>query len=146
MHELGIASALIEQVQERAQKLGATAVKSVTIKVGVYSGVCVESLEFAYGPLAEDTLLANSKLIVQTSPFVIYCPHCQQQFRPTQFRRTCEQCQARDVTILTGRELDLVSMEIITPSATVVSSLAGHHPSQTSFSQSSVHNQDKNYV
>jgi len=115
MHELGIATAIIEQVSAQAKKYKASAVKSVTIKVGTYSGVCTESLEFVYGPLAEDTLLENSQLIIQMSPFKIYCPHCQQTFAPAQFRRSCEVCGSTDVEIISGRELDLVSMEIASP-------------------------------
>ena len=117
MHELAIAESLIEQVSAKAQAMGVKAVKSVTIKVGEYSGVCTEALSFAYGPLAEGTLLENSQLILQNSPFILYCPRCKKQWHPTQFRRSCEQCQSLEVKIISGRELDLVSMEVIYPSA-----------------------------
>ena len=115
MHELAIAESLIEQVAAKAQKLGAQGVKSVTIKVGEYSGICTEALSFAYGPLAEGTLLENSQLIIQASPFVLYCPHCQKQWHPAEFRRSCEYCHSLEVKIISGRELDLVSMEVAYP-------------------------------
>ena len=115
MHELAIAESLIEQVSSQAQERGAKAVKSVTIKIGEYSGVCTEALTFAYAPLAEGTILEGSQLIIESSPFILYCPHCKKQWHPAQFRRSCEQCQSLDVQIISGRELNLVNMEVVYP-------------------------------
>ncbi|MBP5296652.1 MAG: hydrogenase maturation nickel metallochaperone HypA [Bacteriovoracaceae bacterium] len=142
MHELAIATSLIEQVTARAQALGAVKVKTVTIKVGEYSGVCTESLLFAYEPLAEGTLLEGSQLIIQTAPFILYCPQCQKQWHPAQFRRSCEQCSSRAVEIVSGRELDLVNMEVTYTTKTEIEGL----PNAAASSALEAANGDKNYV
>lgn len=112
MHELSIARSLIEIASEAARKDG-RAVEAVHIKVGALSGVVPEALTFAYEIATEDTILAGSKLMIQHVPVRIFCHTCNCEVDlPGIQSFACPTCGQRSSDLVSGRELDIISLEV----------------------------------
>ena len=116
MHELSIAQSLIEVAMEalaRSQS-GPVRVESVLVRLGVLCGVVPEALEFSYGLCVQGTPLEGSRLIMEQQPAVVFCPQCQSNQTLSDWTRLrCPTCDAPAPGLVQGRELELISMEVI---------------------------------
>ena len=112
MHELSIAMSIIEMAEEEAEKRGATVV-AVHLKLGPLSGVVKEALLASYGMACEGTALAGSRLEIEETPLVVYCPVCDAESTlPTMQDFTCAKCRAPAAQVVRGRELEVSALEI----------------------------------
>lgn len=113
MHELSIASDLVELVTEAAENANAQRVTAVHLRLGVLAGVNAESLRFCYGVATQGTLLEGSRLDVLELPIVIHCLICNRDVEiadvPTM---ACPDCGTLSASVHQGRELEVESIEI----------------------------------
>ena len=65
MHEMAIAMALIDQVEQAAREQKAQAIASITVAVGRLSGVDPDALRAVFELAAEETLAAGAQLEVE---------------------------------------------------------------------------------
>jgi hydrogenase nickel incorporation protein HypA/HybF len=113
MHELSIALSMIDQIAEEATSRGGLDVQAVHMRLGVFAGVDKDALLFAYELACEGTLLQGSRLIIETVPLLVYCPLCQQERTPPSiYEICCPECLAPTPEILTGREMEVASLEV----------------------------------
>ena len=113
MHELSIALAIVEAAQEEAGKQNASRVNRVDLRIGPLSGVVKDALLFSYQVSCQDTLLAGSQLVIEDVAPAVFCETCgrESEIETIQVIR-CPLCNGDKVTIIRGRELEFVSMEI----------------------------------
>ena len=76
MHELSIATSLVEAVLDIAKKQGATKILEVKLKVGKLRLISLDQLRFSYEILSKDTLLEGSRLGIEETPGFTRCPNC----------------------------------------------------------------------
>ncbi len=112
MHELSIAQALIEQLDEVATREGASEVLSVTLRVGSLSGADPDALSMAFPMAAEDTVAQGAQLIIENVPARVECRGCSLESSPEFPFLACENCGSNDVICLEGKELTLCSVEL----------------------------------
>lgn len=112
MHEFGIADGLLKVAIETAERSNAGRVEQVNLKIGALAGVVDEALIFAFGALSEDTLARNARLVIEAIPVTCYCETCATVFEPPRFSYRCPTCQTLSRSVKTGRELQLVSIEV----------------------------------
>lgn len=112
MHELSLATALVEQVQRVCAAERATAVEIIRLRMGALSGVNRESFEFAFPLAAEGTCAAEAKLEFEEVPAEITCDDCRQQSVPGRMFLTCGRCGSNRVRVTAGREFQIVSVEV----------------------------------
>ncbi len=112
MHELSIAVSLVELAQEEAQARGGQ-VTAVYLRVGALSGVVRDALLFSYTVACQGTPLEGSRLEIEDVPVVVYCADCGEQrtLASIQLFR-CPQCGAPTGDVRSGKELELVALEI----------------------------------
>ena len=81
--------------------------------LAVGSGVVREQLESSYMIACRDTPLAGSRLIIEESPLIVWCPKCrvERSLNSPQLLRWPE-CSAPTPKIISGRELQIVGLEI----------------------------------
>jgi hydrogenase nickel incorporation protein HypA/HybF len=115
MHELSLAQSIVEIVQQHVPRATLPNVRSVGVRVGVASGVVPESLAFAYQSLVSESQLAGSQLCCEIIPFRIRCNHCLAITESDKGFAVCEQCESGDTTILSGAELDVLTIELADP-------------------------------
>ena len=82
MHELSIASGLIEKLLEFSEQNSERAILEVRLEIGELSHIDAEQLRFCYESIAKETALEGSILTISTVPAVVSCPHCTYRGRP----------------------------------------------------------------
>ena len=76
MHELSIATSLVEALSEIAKKQAATKVVAVRLRVGKLRLISLDQLRFSYEILSKGTLLEGSRLAIEETPGFARCPNC----------------------------------------------------------------------
>jgi hydrogenase nickel incorporation protein HypA/HybF len=113
MHELSIAVSMVEGIIEESESRGGLHVEAVHLKLGVLSGVDADALAFSYEIACEGTILAGSRLVIESVPLLIYCAQCQSERAPESIQQIyCPHCQSPSETILHGRELEVAALEV----------------------------------
>jgi len=112
MHEAGIAASILEIVETEALKHGARAIGRVRVRVGEFSGVVPEALEFAFDALKDGTIASGATLDMERIPLVAWCPRCRQNARPeTNLVLWCPSCEG-PLEITAGQELDVAYIDL----------------------------------
>jgi hydrogenase nickel incorporation protein HypA/HybF len=113
VHELSIAMNIVEIVQEEAQRRGGVQVHAVHLKLGALSGVAGEALLSSYEIASDNTPLKGSRLLIENVPPTVYCQNCHSAQRLNSIQNfSCPQCGTPTPQLLSGRELDIVALEI----------------------------------
>lgn len=113
MHEVSIAMSLVESVCERAEAEGADKINTVHVRIGAMAGVVRDSLLFAWDLATEGTPAAGAKLAIEHVPLEVFCTLCDAtRVIEGPAILECPRCGALTPTIVRGRELQLISMEV----------------------------------
>ena len=113
MHEMGIAMEIVDIAKASipADMQGAR-VQRVNLQVGKLSAIVADSLRFCFDLVVKGTSLEGAELAIEEVPVVARCRDCQTQWTVTEPVFTCQSCQGGAIDILSGRELDIKSIEI----------------------------------
>jgi hydrogenase nickel incorporation protein HypA/HybF len=112
MHELSIALSILDVAAEEGERHGGR-VAAVHLRLGPLSGVVQEALVSAFDLARTDTPLAKADLIVEPVPVVAYCPKCAGEQQLTAMPElVCPVCGTPTPTIVRGRELEVVALEL----------------------------------
>jgi hydrogenase nickel incorporation protein HypA/HybF len=113
MHELSVAQRLVGVVQEElaGQQVRVTV---VNLRLGPLSGVVAEALLFCFDIATADTILQGAKLEIEEVAPVVYCPECKQERElPSIQMQRCPVCHTPTPQVVRGRELEIVSLEVV---------------------------------
>lgn len=128
MHELTIAGALVDQVCQVAASVNAARVAEIRIRMGALSGIA-RSLHFCFPSVARGTLCDTAILHIEEVPLTVMCSHCNAVKTPAAlYNFRCPDCGRPTPQVLTGRELQLVSVGLVPPDEKT----AAAHPSNMS--------------
>ena len=112
MHELGIASAILDAVRkEMASRPGSHANK-VGVRVGALSGVVPDALSFGFEALVRGTDLEPLALDIESMPRRQRCPDCDVVFVVKDESAACPRCARGDTVMVGGDELDVMYLEV----------------------------------
>jgi hydrogenase nickel incorporation protein HypA/HybF len=113
MHEMGIAMEILRIVQESipAEMIGAK-VGRINLRVGRMSAVVPESLRFCFTVAADKTNAQGAELAIEEVAVLVSCQECGHQWEVETPDFVCPACGSGRVEMLSGRELDIVSIEI----------------------------------
>ena len=115
MHEMSIASALVDQVCDQAASLGAARVAEINLRMGVLSGIA-RSLHFCFPSASRDTLCEGARLNIDEVPLTVLCAYCDAVKTPAAlYNFRCPDCGRPTPKVLTGREMQLVSIGLVPP-------------------------------
>ena len=109
MHELSIAEAIAHKVRERA---AGRLVSAVAIRVGHFRQVVPAALEFSWTMVTDGTGLEGCKLEIEQIPATVSCRDCDSTTTLDIPILVCGSCGGSNVTLLTGEEFLIVSLEI----------------------------------
>lgn len=115
MHETDMTKALILTVKdwweaqpERPQ------ISKVHLIVGQFTCVEPASLQFAFEVQTRQTFLQGADLVIQESPLIAFCHHCQQDYQPEiGIQYACPHCRSPMEDIRSGRELKIDRIEYV---------------------------------
>jgi len=114
MHEASIALSILDIVQSKCREEGGNSVDSITVRIGKAAGVLPESLVFAFEASKDNTVAKNAQLIVEAVPVGGNCNDCKKEFiaDEAQYVFACPLCGSASFEITSGREMEIVEMEI----------------------------------
>ena len=113
MHEMGIAMEIVDIAKASIpQDMQGSKVRKVNLQVGKLSAIVPDSLRFCFDLVVKDTPLDGAELDIEELPVVARCKDCDIEWTVTEAVFTCTQCQGGNIDILSGRELDITSIEI----------------------------------
>ena len=113
MHEMGIAMQIIEIAQASIpEEEGDIAIARVNLKVGKLAAVVADSLRFCFEIAAKETPLEGAELDIEEVPVKARCKECDTVWTIEGPAFNCEKCGSGQIEILSGRELNIESIEI----------------------------------
>jgi len=119
MHEMGIAKQIIEiATSSIPDGMEDIPVEKVNLKIGKLSSVVPDSLRFCFEILSKDTPLASTELNIEEIPVVARCMECNIEWTINKPVFVCKKCNSGSIKIISGQELDVVSIEVADPDTT----------------------------
>ena len=113
MHEMGIAMEIVDIAKASIpEDMQGAQIRRVNLQVGKLSAIVADSLRFCFDLVVKDTPLEGAELAIEEVPVVARCKDCQAQWTVTEPVFTCTACRSGAIDILSGRELDIKSIEI----------------------------------
>ena len=112
MHELGIALEILALVQRHVPNADAARVREVHVRVGALAGVVPESLDFCFGAAVAGTPWQQATLVIERVPAQARCEACGQMFATETPGAGCPACGDRRVRMVTGRELNVATVDL----------------------------------
>jgi len=114
MHEMGIA----EQIKANAMAALPSdrkhlSVQKIRLKVGALAAVKPDGLRLCFELISKGTPFEKAALEIEEVPAVARCRKCQRQWTLHDPILTCETCQDSVVDVISGRELNIESMEVL---------------------------------
>jgi len=110
MHEMAIASALVDQVLRVAREHQAERVREVVVVCGVVHQVVPEALELAFEAVTAGTTAEGATLRIEMQGVVARCRECGLQYEATVDDFGCPTCMAADPELLRGQDIILQSV------------------------------------
>jgi hydrogenase nickel incorporation protein HypA/HybF len=108
MHELSIASAVVNTVVRHARGRPVTAVR---LRVGRLRQVVPDSLDFYFGIVSRDTVCEGARLEQELVPARLCCPACGEEWEIELPSFRCPRCLG-EAGIAGGDELEVESIEV----------------------------------
>jgi hydrogenase nickel incorporation protein HypA/HybF len=112
VHELAVAQSLLEIVEQEARPYEGARVKRILLRIGRMSAVVPDALRFAFDAITRGGIAEGAALEIEEVALSIRCRACEEVFIVEDPFMICPQCEAVDVELVSGRELEIRSMEI----------------------------------
>lgn len=105
MHELAITESIIAIAETAARENGAAHITRIKVRIGEFTGIVREALEFCFEVARQGTLAETATLEVEVVPLRKRCSACD-KISEGGFDFFCPDCRM-PVEILAGRELQI---------------------------------------
>ncbi len=114
MHEAALALSVLEIVVDKCREAGGHTVDSVRVRIGFAAGVMPEALSFAFDAAKTTTVAEHADLVIERVPVSGICRECKKEFSVQEppYIFSCTLCNSKDVEITSGREMEVIDMEI----------------------------------
>ncbi len=113
MHEMGIAEQLVKIALDAIpEDIENPRVEILNLRIGKLASVVEHSLSFCLEIVTKDTPLENVKLVIEEVPVKIRCLACNKEWEVDTPMFKCPDCEDTEVTMLSGREIEITSMEL----------------------------------
>ncbi|HVZ18719.1 MAG TPA: hydrogenase maturation nickel metallochaperone HypA [Terriglobales bacterium] len=112
MHELGIATSILETVEKVAATHPGTRFQKVGLRIGEVAGLDVDSLTFGWECITKDTKWEGLQLEIERVPRKNRCEKCNWVFEVHDFTELeCPRCDAFPTYNIGGDELEIAYIE-----------------------------------
>lgn len=111
MHELSIIESIIEIIIAEMPKHKLTRVEKISLRIGDMRQVVPDALLFGFECLSKNTPLEGAVLSIENVPIRARCNACQTEFQLNNWFQGCTKCNASEVEIISGKELEIAEFE-----------------------------------
>ena len=116
MHEMGIAVRIVEIATSAIPPdIEDARIERINMRIGRLTAVVPESLHFCFNIARADTPLAGASLEMEETPIVVECSECATDTTIARPPFACSECGSGLVTVVSGRELEVLSIELADP-------------------------------
>jgi len=113
MHEVAIASALIDLVREEAAAARASRVTRLVVEIGALSHVDTHALRFAVDAVTRGSLAEGAVLDILEPAGTAYCLDCETSVTIAARGAPCPRCNGATLLVQGGDEMRLKEMEVV---------------------------------
>lgn len=112
MHEISIAESILDIAQERAREADASAIRVIKVRLGEFTTIVQEALEFAFEVAREGTMAADARLEIEQVPTVVRCVVCEDA--PRRMKEICLFCESCGfpLEIISGEEMQVEYVDV----------------------------------
>lgn len=115
MHELSVAQALVDQVDDLARQHGAVGVHLIRVRVGPLAGVVADLLATAFPLAAVGSPAETARLELVEAPVRVRCRTCGAETVAKPNNLVCGACGDWRTEVVSGDELILETVELDIP-------------------------------
>lgn len=112
MHELSVATSIVESVEEETHRAGGSSVSEIVLEIGILSGIIREALDFALEEAIKGTILQEADIRIEEIPGIAKCSSCGTEFRTGDHFTICPECMNPYTDIIQGKEMKIKSIKI----------------------------------
>ena len=109
MHELSLSGAIVNTVEKHA---AGRPVSVVSMRIGALRQVVPDTLDFYFGIVARDTVCEGAELEQELIPARLRCGECEREWEIDFPMFRCESCGAADVSVVSGDEFEVESIDV----------------------------------
>lgn len=115
MHEISIIESVLEIAEEQAREANSMSITVIKLRLGEFTAIAREALEFAFDVARLGTLAEHARLEIEVVPMVLHCVVCEAEPQPTSaMSLICSQC-GFPLKIISGQELQIEFIEVEEP-------------------------------
>lgn len=112
MHEMGIASSVLDAVREETLRFPGGHIYKVGVRIGELAGVDPDALSFCFEALVRGTELEPLALETEYCPRRYQCRICGHTYAAARDDLECPECGRMDSKFLGGDELEIAFLEV----------------------------------
>jgi len=113
MHEMGVAQQMINiAIASIPEDIVNPRVEQLNLKIGKLAAVVEGSLRFCFEIIAKDSPLEGARLVIDHVAVKVHCLKCNHIWEVDEPLFSCPSCKDGAVEIISGRELEILSMEL----------------------------------
>jgi hydrogenase nickel incorporation protein HypA/HybF len=109
---MSVCQALLVQVTEIARQRGAQAVDSITVQIGLLSGIDPAQLRLAFAVMRAGSESATAELVIEMTAVEVRCLACGVCSETLVNRLVCRACGNFRTRVIAGDELRLLRIEL----------------------------------
>jgi hydrogenase nickel incorporation protein HypA/HybF len=112
MHEMGIASSVLEAVRTEMQRYPGTYPCKVCLRIGEMAAIDPEALRFCFEAITRETDFEALELEIEVCPRRQRCLVCGRVFIVHDYSVRCPACASLQTECISGDELELAYLEV----------------------------------
>ena len=113
MHELSIAQSIYATALQEMQQRQKTRVLKIALRIGVWSGVMAEAVDFNFTGIIAGTPLQGAQLKIEEMPLQARCKDCGHTFTIDGLAELkCPACSSAQLSLAGGDELEIQYIEM----------------------------------
>lgn len=113
MHESAMIDSFVSIIEEKVKEYPVNKVTKIKLKVGKLTCLCPGTLAACFETVAQEKdLLKDTVLEIEEVPLRAKCGECEHVFLVEQNKFFCSLCHHPHITIVSGRELFIESVEV----------------------------------
>lgn len=109
MHEASIAESIVDFLLNY-EKNNSFLIKVITLEIGKFSGVNIDSLSFCLDAVT-NTLKRDWSFNFVEKPLVLRCNDCLFEFESEGFYSLCKKCNGYNLSTISGFEMNILELE-----------------------------------
>ena len=126
MHEVGLASTIVDMVETAARREQFSRVARLHLEAGCLAGVDPDALHFALTAMVPGTCLAFAEITITSIAGTAWCPQCADMVEITHRAQPCPDCGALMLRALGGAGLSV--RDLVVFEETQQADVAAHTP------------------